>query len=470
VIETSDPSTLSRRRFLGSAACAGISAAPLLSTLLNLSLTGRAAADSLPASADYRAVVCLFLNGGNDSFNMLVPRSGPAYADYKTSRQGLALPAEQLLPLGAAGPNHPELGLHPAMPELKSLFDKGHAAFVANVGSLVRPLTLGEFRKQIALPTGLFSHSDQQGQWMTALPDRHNDTGWAGRASDLLREKNIGTKVSMSISLAGNNLFQYGRTVFPYSITPNGSVGLDSLDPKHYPAPLESLAVRSLLEQQYKSLFEQSYMHTTADAVTAHEAFSAAVGPVTLKTVFPDTPTGRDLHMVARAIGGRDALGLRRQTFFVQRGGWDHHADVLANQQQMLPEISQAIAAFMAAMEELHVADQVTLFTASDFGRTLTSNGRGSDHAWGGNHFIVGGAVKGGAIYGKYPPLALKTDLDTGQGRLIPTMSVDTYMAELACWLGVPRGKLTTVFPNLGTFFSATSTASPVGFMRAQNV
>ena len=185
------------------------------------------------------------------------------------------------------------------------------------------------------------------------------------------------------------------------------------------------------------------------------------LNPLSSKPFFPNTPTGKDLHMVARAIGGRRALGLKRQTFFVQRGGWDHHSEVLQNQKQMLPEISQAVAAFVAAMKELNVADQVTLFTASDFGRTLTSNGRGSDHGWGGNHFVVGGAVKGGAIYGKYPSLALKTAIDTGQGRLIPSMSVDTYCAELARWFGVPDSGIDDRVPQscfflLGVFWPAS--------------
>jgi uncharacterized protein (DUF1501 family) len=458
-------SSLTRRQFAGQLACAGMSSTPVLSTLLNLSLAGRAAAEPLSPSADYRALVCLFLTGGNDSFNMLAPSSGLDYQEYKASRQELALASTDLLPLGNAAANHPELGLHPGMPELKALFDQGTAAFVANVGSLVRPITLTDFKKQAAIPLGLFSHSDQVGQWMTGLPDRGIESGWGGRASDLLREQNIGTKVSMNISLAGNNLFQYGQHVFPYSVTPSGSIGLKSLDPAQGATPFESVAVRSLLEQQYKSLFEQAYMDTTHGAIAAHEAFSAAVQPVVLKTVFPNTPTGKDLHMVARAIGGRRALGLKRQTFFVQRIGWDHHSEVLQNQKQMLPEISQAVAAFMAAMKELNVAEQVTLFTASDFGRTLTSNGRGSDHGWGGNHFVVGGAVNGGAIYGKYPSLALKTAIDTGQGRLIPSMSVDTYCAELARWLGVSGKDLTTVFPNLGSFYSASSGQPPVGFM-----
>jgi uncharacterized protein (DUF1501 family) len=300
---------------------------------------------------------------------------------------------------------------------------------------------------------------------MTCLPDSPSNTGWGGRVADLLRDKNTAEKVSMNISLAGNNLFQYGHQVFPYSITQNGSVAFKSVEAKNGISPFESVAVQSLLEQQYKSLFEQAYMDTTHGAIGAHDAFSSAVDSIQLKTVFPDTATGRDLRMVARTIAGREALGLKRQTFFVQRGGWDMHADVLANHQIMLPEISQAVSAFMAALTEIGVANQVTLFTASDFGRTLTSNGRGSDHAWGGNHFVVGGAVKGGATYGKYPSLALKSDIDTGQGRLIPSLSVDTYCAELARWFGVPSSQLATIFPNIGSFITPSDSQSPIGFM-----
>jgi uncharacterized protein (DUF1501 family) len=241
-------SSITRRRLVGQMACGGMSCTPLFSTLLNLSLAGRAAADSLTPNGNYRALVCLFLNGGNDSFNMLAPRSGTAYKEYKASRQELALASTDLLPLGNAAADHPELGLHPAMPELKALFDQGSAAFIANVGSLIRPITLAEYKKHNAVPMGLFSHSDQVGQWMTAVPNRGIESGWGGRASDLLRERNIGTKVSMNISLAGNNLFQYGHHVFPYSITPNGSIGLKSLDPAQGATPFESVAVRSLLE------------------------------------------------------------------------------------------------------------------------------------------------------------------------------------------------------------------------------
>lgn len=458
----------SRRRFIGQAACAGISSTPMFSTLLNLMLAGRASAQSLsPLSggSDYRAVICLFLQGGNDSFNMLVPRSGDAHAEYAATRQGLALTQEELLPLGPAGGHHPELGLHPSMPELKALYDAGRAAFIANVGSLVRPVTLAEFKSKKNLPLGLYSHSDQADQWMTALPNRRSESGWGGRACELLRGMSPEAKISMSISLSGINTFQAARNTLQYCITSNGSVALKSLAPNQGARSYESEAVRSLLEQEYKSLFEQAYVETTENAIEAHEIFSAAVGPIKLKTVFPDTPTGRDLRMVARTIGARSTLGLRRQTFFVKRGGWDHHTEVLENQKTMLREISEAVGAFMAAMDELGTANDAVLFTASDFGRTLTSNGRGSDHAWGGNHFVVGGGVKGGSIYGKYPSLALKSDVDAGQGRLIPGMSVDEYSAELALWLGVSPQDLTTVLPNIGSFHDPASSKAPVGFL-----
>lgn len=466
--KSSMPADAGRRRFLGQAACAGISCTPMFSTLLNLTLAGRLSAQSLSTistEGNYRALVCLFLGGGNDSYNMLVPRSGEAYNEYAASRQGLAHPAADLLPLGSAGEHHPELGLHPSMPELKALYDAGRAAFIANVGTLVQPVTLAEYKKKKSLPLGLFSHSDQSQQWMTSVPDRRSDSGWGGRASELLRGLNPDAKVSMNISLSGVNTFQSARSSFQYCITPNGSVGLKSLEPNQGARAFESAAVRSMLDQQYKSLFEQTYVNTTKDAIAAHEFFSSAVSPVKLKTVFPDTQTGRNLRMVARTIGAHGTLGLRRQTFFINRGGWDHHSEVLDNQKTMLGEISAAIGAFMAAMDELGMANDVVLFTASDFGRTLTSNGRGSDHAWGGNQFVVGGPVKGGAIYGHYPSLALKSDFDTGQGRLIPGLSVDQYSAEMALWLGVSPGDLTTVLPNIKTFHDPQSSTPPLGFL-----
>lgn len=431
---------------------------------MNLALAGRVSAQD-SGGPDYRALVCLFLGGGNDSFNMLAPRSGGPHAEYQASRQNLALSAEELLPLGPAGAEHPELGLHPSMPELKALYDAGRAAFIANVGSLVRPITLAEYKKQTALPLGLFSHSDQAEQWMTAVPDRRADSGWGGRAAELLRGLNENARVSMNISLSGINVFQAARGLFTYCLTPDGSVGLKSLMTGKGTPAFEAAAVRSLLDQQYKGLFEQAFVHSTQNAVDAHWAFSSAVAPVQLKTVFPDTPTGRDLRMVARTIGAHGALGLRRQTFFVHRRGWDHHSEVLEIQKEMLKEVSQAVAAFMAAMDELGMADRVVLFSGSDFGRTLTSNGRGSDHAWGGNQFVVGGPVKGGRIYGRYPALALKSDLDTGQGRLIPTMAVDEYSAELVRWLGVSETDLPVVLPNLGAFYTPSSGRPPVGFL-----
>ncbi len=460
---------INRRRFIAQASCAGISSVPLFSTLLNLNLTGRVAADSPSIGKDYRALVCLYLGGGIDSFNMLAPRSGPAHDEYKASRTAVALSTEELLPIGTSQSNHPELGLHPQLPSFKALFDAGKMAFVSNVGSLVRPITLEEYKKHIAVPYSVFSHANQADQWMTCIP-KSAEYGWAGRAADILRDQNIGTKVSMNISLSGNNLFQYGKKVTPYAITDAGSIALKSFDPHEKATPFETVAVNNLLEQQYKSLFGQTYVHMLHDAIGADQVFSAAVGPVVLKTVFPATQVGRDLHMVARAIGGREAIGAKRQTFFVHKGGWDTHSNVVGIQKEHLPDIDHAVAAFMSAMEELGVSNQVTLFSVSEFGRTLTFNpggsgGGGTDHGWGGNHFIVGGAVKGGEVYGQYPSLALKTDLDAGQGRLIPTMSVDTYSAELARWFGVSDTDLTTVFPNLGNFYSASSGKPPVGFM-----
>lgn len=464
------PALLSRRRFLGEASCAAVSAIPVINTLLNLKLAGSVAAAE-PGAGEYRALVCLFLNGGNDSFNMLVPRGVAEHADYAAIRRDLAIPRDDLLaihPLAHAGP---QLGVHPSMPEVQQLFEAGDAAFVANVGTLVEPVTKATYLGGSApLPLGLFSHSDQVEQWQTSLPDTRSAVGWAGRMADLLQAVNDNTKVSMNISLAGSNVWQSGESVFEYAITPDGAVGLQGYAPawQQYQEVIQgrSAAVDGQLGLHYQNLFAQAFAASKRDAVEAYEVFAAATAPdLPPAAVFPDTPLGRSLRMIARTIAGRGELGMTRQTFFVNFGGWDHHDEVLNNQAAMLPVVSQAIGAFHAALVLLGVADQVTLFTASDFGRTLTSNGRGSDHAWGGNHLVVGGSVNGQRVFGTYPDLYEDNPLDVGRGRLIPTTSTDAYFAELALWLGVSRTNLPLVLPNITRFYDPNSPAWPVGFL-----
>ena len=455
-----------------------MSALPLLNTLLNLRLMeGVAAADVPPANGEYRALVCLLLAGGNDSFNMLVPLDPAAYATYQTSRSNLALTPAQLIQINPTG--LPAFGVHYLMPELANLFESGKAAFVANVGSLIEPV---QNQTQVAqnlkrLPLGLYSHSDQIEQWQTSIPNSRSGIGWGGRMADLLKDLNAIPTVPMNISLDGSNVFQTGNTVAEYSITTSGAVALSGYNAgwQQYQDLQNALstAVDSQLTQQYSNLLAQTFNTRKRQALDAYNIFAAATAPALPGGVtFPNTYLGQRFQMIAQAIQGRAALGAVRQTFFVQWGGWDHHSDVLENQAVMLPQVSAAVGAFYNALVALGIENKVTLFTASDFGRTLTSNSRGSDHAWGGNHFVVGGAVAGRKIYGAYPSLTLNPDsgpevnpLDTGRGRFIPTTSCDQFFAELALWLGVSKSNLPLIFPNLGNFYNTSGSAPPIGML-----
>ncbi len=466
-----------RRQFLGRAGCAALSSIPLLNTLINLRLAEGIAAASTPSSGEYRALVCILLAGGNDSFNMLVPREASAYATYQASRSNLALSPAQLTDIHPIG--LPNFAVHGGMPELASLFETGKAAFVANVGSLIEPV---QNRTQVnqnlkRLPLGLYSHSDQIEQWQTGIPHSRSGIGWGGRMADLLKELNASQVVPMNISLDGGNVFQTGNTVAEYSITPDGAVALNGYNAGwvQYQNLQNALstAVDGQLAQQYSNVLAQTFNTRKKAALDAYNIFANATAPALPGGVtFPGSYLGQRLEMVAKAIQGRAAIGACRQTFFIQRSGWDHHDGVLDGQASMLPEVSAAIGAFYNALVAMGVQNNVTLFTTSDFGRTLTSNGRGSDHAWGGNQVVVGGAVKGQRIFGQYPSLAVNPDsgpevnpLDTGRGRFIPTLSCDQYFAELALWLGVSKSSLPMVLPNIGNFYSLNSSAPPVGFL-----
>lgn len=457
-----DATQLSRRKFLGQASCAAVGTTALVNTVLNLGMFNTLACDA----PNYKGLVCLFLSGGIDSFNMLVPRGPAEYAEYAAARADLALPQNLLLPIVPATPAGREYGLHPGLPELQSLFQQNRLALVTNVGTLVEPTTLQQFwNGSVALPLGLFSHSDQAMHWQTSLPDQRTAVGWVGRMADILQAGNCSQAISMNISLSGSNVFQSGLLTTHYTINENGSTGLQDYGESWPNAQVRTEAIDGLLGLHYQNVFEKTFAARMRNAIDAHIIFSEAIAAVPpLTTQFSDTYLSRQLRMVALTIAAREALGMRRQTFFVEAGGWDHHDEVLLNQEAMLPVISRALFEFHSALVEIGVADKVTTFTASDFGRTLSSNGRGSDHAWGGNHLVMGGAVMGGDIYGNFPALYLGNSLDTGRGRLIPTTSVDEYFAELALWFGVPAADLDQVLPNIGRFYTPGST-SPVGFL-----
>lgn len=482
-----------RRQFLGQASCAAVSAIPLLNTLLNLRLASAVATASTPAAGEYRALVCIFQSGGNDSFNMLTPYSGPsltaanAYTEYTASRSDLALPQNQLIQITPDNTPGRTFGVHAGMPNLANLFSAGKAAFIANVGTLIEPVMN---RTQVAnaskrLPLGLYSHSDQIEQWQTSVPHSRSGVGWAGKMMDLIKGINPGQAVSMNISTDGSNVFQTGVSDAEYAVDPGndqdassgGAVALSgyqaAYDSQHDSTNIVGAAVDNQLAQEYTNVLQQTFQKKRRAAQDAYAIYSAATAAALPgNVVFPSTALGRQLRQVAKAIMGRNGLGAVRQTFFVNRGGWDHHSNTVALQAAMLPEIDNALGAFWTQLGLLGVQPNVTIFSASDFGRTLTSNSQGSDHAWGGNQYVVGGAVAGKKIYGSYPGLAVNPDvgpeknpLDTGRGRLIPTTSCDQFFAEMALWLGVPASSLPLILPNIGNFYATSSGTPPLGFL-----
>jgi len=460
---------ISRRRFLGQLNCAAISSIPILNTLLNLKMAGSVAAASSNTS-DFRALICLFLSGGIDTFNVLVPRGDTEYAEYKGIRSGVALPQNSLLPLTPAISPGLQLGAHPGLKGIQTLFNSGSAAFVTNVGTLIEPVTKDTY-DSASLPLGLYSHADQVEQWHTSTPNVRSAKGWGGRMGDLLRSMNTLDTVSMNISLTGTNIWQSGENVFDYTISTDGAVPLDGYDPtddnQWSPTPIRTRAIDSQLGFTYQHLLTEAFATKKRGAMDAYALFNSATGNVTLPSTvtFPDTDLGNQFQMIAKTVAGHGALGQTRQTFFIEYGGWDHHDDLINQQAAMLPEVDQAIKAFYDCLTAMGLQNSVTLFTASDFARTLTTDSAGTDHAWGGNHFVVGGAVKGNHIYGNYPPLYKDNPLDVGRGRIIPQIAVDLYFAELAMWLGVPQSSLPLVLPNIGTFFDVNGSNKPLGFM-----
>jgi len=448
---------LSRRQFVG-ACCATVGATALLSVLAQLRAIGGvvgqgARITGVDPQTDYKALVCLFLAGGNDANNLIVP-SDTGYAAYARTRNNLALPREGLLEFKPRTSDGRMFGLHPAVPELRELFAGGRLALVANVGTLVVPTTKAQFQaRSVPLPGALFSHNDQQVQWQSSLSsDKLFSTGWGGRLADLTNAFNENNAISMSISLAGQNAFQVGRHVAQYAVRPRGAV-----QPAGMNGPLGAIraqAQRDLLHTGGDNLFSAAFSGLTEEAINDSHLLASVlkedVPP--LATVFPSSNLGAQLSMIARLIAAAPRLGLRRQIFFARAGGWDLHDAQIGAHARLLADVSQSVSAFVRATDELKISQQVTTFTASDFGRTYTSNGDGSDHGWGSHHFVVGGAVRGGDIYGQMPDLALNGPNDTGRGRWIPTTSVDEYSATLATWFGVSATDLPIVLPNIGHF------------------
>jgi uncharacterized protein (DUF1501 family) len=455
---------LSRRHFLRQAACAAVGTTSIASTIWNLRAINAATAQAIGASNEFRSLVCLFLYGGNDANNMIVPNDDGTYATYAAARGPIALAQNSLLPLNLTTPDIQgrTFGLHPSMPELQALFNNDKAlAIMANVGTLVEPTTSTKFLNGTAkLPPQLFSHADQQVEWQTAWPDAPPKSGWGGRLADLLTSFNNADAISMSISLAGTNTFQVGNTVSEYQVSTGGSIGLNGFGSNE--GQIRYQAVQDMLNLPHQNLFEAEFAKITNRAITNNGLLTSALAGATINTPFPaNSNLGDQLLMIAKIIAVREALGMRRQIFFCSVNGFDTHSNELATQSDLLAELSQSMNAFYQATKELGISDRVTLFTASDFGRTFQSNGDGADHAWGSHAFVLGGSVKGADIYGAYPTVALGGPDDIGEGRWVPTTSVDQYSATLAKWYGISSASdLATVLPNIGRFGS-----SDIGFM-----
>lgn len=461
---------MDRRKFLGMASCAAIGSTTLFSTLANLSMANALAMPiAAPPPNDYKALVCISLSGGNDSFNMLVPRNTSSYNEYATSRSNLALLQGDLLNLNFTDVNGKQFGLHPSMPEAQQLFNDGKLAFLTNVGTLVNPTSVSQYLSgNFGLPLGLFSHSDQLQQWQTSIPNQRTALGWGGKMADIVSSVNTNPNISMNISLGGTNIFQSGSNTVEYTIENVGNGGTkginiyDSTDP--FNIVLKN-GVQSILDQNYQDLFKQTYAQRIKTSQNTHEIFKSAVEAIPpFLTNFSANKLSQDLEMVAKTIAASDVLGMHKQTFYLNYGGWDHHDELLNNQQTMLSVVSKALSEFEAVLEELNVSNKVTTFTISDFARTLSSNGNGTDHAWGGNVMVMGGDVLGGQIYGQYPDLILGAGQDVGGGVMLPTLSTDQYFAELALWFGVAGSDLVNLLPNIGNFYSPSATP-PIGFM-----
>ena len=340
--------------------------------------------------------------------------------------------------------------LHPSVSALQNLFTQGKLAVLANVGTLVRPTTISDYKSGQNLPPQLFSHNDQAVQWQSSIPDKPFESGWGGRLADLLDAMNSNHEVSMSISLSGANSFQRGKTVGQFAMN---SGGINSLVTGPSLGSERSAGIKGILAGSELNALAAVFGKITLDSITAGELLGNVLRTApTLTTAFPGSSTAQALSMVARLISVSQALGLKRQIFFIQVSGFDLHGGQIAGHGPLLAELSAAMKAFYDATVELGVANQVTTFTASDFGRTYVSNGGGTDHGWGNHQLIMGGAVQGGDIYGRMPSLTVNADDDVGRGRWIPSTSVDEYSATLATWFGVSASNLPVVLPNIGRF------------------
>lgn len=422
--------------------------------LSSLAAMGNLAAQT---ATDSKFLICLYMRGGNDQSNTIIPTSTSEYKAYSTARPTICLTSASTVAITPDAFTGPTLGLHPSLPFVAQLFNQGKAAILANVGNLVVPTTQSQWNKGLAtvpVPLQLFSHSDQETQWYTAMPQQPSQTGWLGRAADLLMDTyNPNNPLSMCLSIGRASLLVTGSKALPYKITPWGSP---------YAYPLNGIQGSGVAITSFKGLYQnrtnlmESQLGSVLNrSISSESLVTAAQSAVKFTTAFPSTLLGNQFYGVARMMSSAKALNQRRQVYYVDIDGFDFHDTLVTRQADRLTELNNAIAAFYNYLQESGLWSQTVVFTASDFGRALQSNGQGADHGWGSHQFMFGGPVRGKRIYGKWPTVALLGAEDAGQGRLIPTTSLDQYAATLATWLGVSSTDIKTVLPNIGNFASS---------------
>lgn len=474
------PNILTRRSFLGRSACVGLGATAIASTIRDLRLINSVLAADPPT--DYKALVCLFLAGGNDSNNWIVPTDTTTFNQYTSIRGNLALPSASLLPIyqtGTSGPLFTDVdghtyGFHPSSPELQTLFGEDKLALVMNVGTLLRPITRADYLANATgtRPPQLFSHSDQVTQWQTSIPDQPPTTGWGGRVADILNSiANPSGTISMSVSLNGANTFEVGNLVSQYHVATSGAIVLSGNLMTGNGARVRAL--RDMLALSHTNLQRTTFAGVLDNAIATGDLLNTAISDTAMSTdtppgswvwntPFPNTGLGNQLKMIARLIEARTDFSMNRQIFFCSVGGYDTHTaqvtlganpdPTTGTHTNLLNEVSECVLAFQRAMEQLSISNKVTLFTASDFSRTFPTNSQGSDHGWGAHQIIVGGAVNGGQMYGHLPTFAINGPDDTSTGRWIPTLAVDQHSATLARWFGLNTSDIQAVFPNITRF------------------
>jgi len=443
-----------RRSFIKSASLAAAGSASAIGPF------GALNALAQNSSPGYKALVCIFLYGGNDANNMVVPFDTAGYANYSSVRGPLAIAQNQLLQLSAA----PNFALNPNLPDIQSLFDSNNAALVTNVGTLMEPTTRSQFLAGTTVPSNLFSHPDQQLEWQNASQSAITPTGWAGRIADTLNlSYNPNATVPMITSVAGDTVFCNGADSTPVSVSPGNLGAAGQCSETAAECTARQATAQALLSFDSGITLVQADNAITTNAYAYAKTLASAAQSVSpLKTVFPTAGLGPQLKQIAQIMQVRSALGINRQIFFAGTGNFDTHSNQLALQGALLATLSPAIAAFYQATQEMGIESEVTTFTMSDFSRTFQPNSNtGSDHAWGSHHIVLGGAVNGGKMYGTFPTLALGGPDDSGSnGRWVPSTASVQYASTLAQWFGVSTAQLSSIFPNIGNF-----TTNNLGFV-----